>query len=304
MLRLMKDQRTPLPDPSGGTIPSPRDLDPSKMNESMPLPAGKENKGSSLSRKFSTKKLFLGGAPKQPSPTHPPMHTPSTAREVRDDASAHLEASAAAIAASSHLTASVNNQPSPSGLQSLPLSPSSPAYSNQPSSGGSYHSTATAPGRSFVRQPYDEPGSAHSSTWSNASTVVDQPLASARREDRRRAQAPAPSPREDEAPPGSARERDKGDRYVRLVALQSPNTPNANANHAVITHKSRSSSHSASPSKTRARSCYPSYVPSLRPVGSNLAYSPRRPSNGTTFTTTGGSTRSILCTATRNAVSA
>ncbi|KAI7610512.1 hypothetical protein KC319_g20680, partial [Hortaea werneckii] len=134
IMRLVKDQRTPLPDPAGGTIPSPRDVDPPKQENLAPAP--KETKGSSLSRKFSTKKLFLGGAPKNPSPTHPPQsHTPQP-REVRDDPGGpHLEASAAAMAASSHLTASMTNQQSPTGQQ---LSPTSPAYSSHaPSSGGS-----------------------------------------------------------------------------------------------------------------------------------------------------------------------
>nr|OQO24293.1 hypothetical protein B0A51_09468 [Rachicladosporium sp. CCFEE 5018] len=220
IVRLMKDQRTPLPDPSGGTLPSPRDAEPLKSENFPPV---KESKGSSLSRKFSTKKLFLGSAPKQPSPTHPPNSHTSQLREVRDDGGAHLEASAAALAASSHLTASMTSQTSPNNLStSQQLSPTSPAYSNQPSSGGSYQA-----GRSFPRtvevnrhhqyQHADESGTGFStaSGWSQASTVVADPP-SARREDRRRAQAPTPSPREDEAPLGSARERerdrDKGDR--------------------------------------------------------------------------------------------
>lgn len=95
IMRLMKDQRTPLPDPAGGTIPSPKDTDPSKLSEN--LASVKESKGSSLSRKFSTKKLFLGSAPKQPSPTHPPRSYTPQPREVRDDAGTHLEASAAAM---------------------------------------------------------------------------------------------------------------------------------------------------------------------------------------------------------------
>lgn len=135
IIRLMKDQSTPLPDPSGGTIPSPRELE---------LPKQSESKGSSLSRKFSTKKLFLGGSSKQPSPTHPPQaHTPQP-REVRDDNGTHLEASAAAMAASTHLTASMTSQQSPSSVHGQQLSPTSPAYSNQaPSSGGSYQHSST-----------------------------------------------------------------------------------------------------------------------------------------------------------------
>ena len=203
MMRMMKDHSTPLPDPAGGTIPSPREPPPTKQNENL---APKENKGSSLSRKFSTKKLFLGSAPKNPSPTHAPQqsHTP-VPREVRDDGGGHLEASAAAMAASSHLTASMTSQTSPSSTHGQQLSPTSPAYSSQaPSSGGSYHHPTSAAQRSFPRDaasirgghhgygPDDTPAS-HSSQWSGATASNDARAA----QDRRRRDAPTPSPRDD-----------------------------------------------------------------------------------------------------------
>jgi hypothetical protein len=228
IMRLMKDQRTPLPDPAGGTIPSPRDTDPSKLSEN--LAPVKESKGSSLSRKFSTKKLFLGSAPKQTSPTHPPRSYTPQPREVRDDTGTHLEASAAAMAASSHLTASMTAQTSPNGLQSQQLSPTSPAYSNQPSSAGSYHNPpGSAAGRNFPREAtrhdrggYSHPDDTGTGFSSQASTLTgswpqqtanDQ--ASIRRDERDRArrQAPTPSPRDDDG----MRERDRGgDRYVAM----------------------------------------------------------------------------------------
>ena len=234
IMRLMKDQRTPLPDPSGGTIPSPRDADPPKQNEN--LAPVKESKGSSLSRKFSTKKLFIGN-PKQPSPTHPPQsHTPQP-REVRDDpGGTHLEASAAAMAASSHLTASMTSQPSPNGVGGQQLSPTSPAYSSHaPSSGGSYQQPGSG-ARSFPREvgpsarhvygqhPPDDTGAntgiSTSTHWSNGSTIVAdrEPPASARMTTDRppRRQAPTPSPRDDDVPQTAPlprdRERDR-DRY-------------------------------------------------------------------------------------------
>jgi hypothetical protein len=233
IMRLMKDQRTPLPDPSGGTIPSPRDTDPSKMSDN--LAPVKESKGSSLSRKFSTKKLFLGSAPKQPSPTHPPQSYTPQPREVRDDTGTHLEASAAAMAASSHLTASMTAQTSPNGIQSHQLSPTSPAYSNQPSSAGSYHNApGSAAARTFPRDTtrHDRGGYNHTDDtgtgFSQASTLTSWPQnasdqASIRREDRDRArrQAPTPSPREDEGP----RERDRGDRYVHQGEVLSLSPP-------------------------------------------------------------------------------
>jgi protein STE50 len=237
IMRLVKDQRTPLPDPSGGTLPSPRDMEAPKQNEN--LAPGKETKGSSLSRKFSTKKLFLGGAPKQPSPTHPPQsHTPQPS-QIRDDpGGTQLEASAAAMAASSHLTASMTSQISPNSIHGSQLSPTSPAYSTQaPSSGGSYHQPGSGGvSRSFPRDgtqsarhpPHDRhviddtgTGYSTSSHWSQASTIVASdrdrdrdPPASARPS---RRQAPTPSPREDEVPQTAPlpRDRDRSDRTDR-----------------------------------------------------------------------------------------
>ncbi|KAK5167762.1 uncharacterized protein LTR77_007461 [Saxophila tyrrhenica] len=212
VIRLMKDQRTPLPDPAGGSIPSPRDTEAFKPSEPPPTIT---SKGSSLSRKFSTKKLFLGSAPKQASPTHvPPIsHTPQP-REVRDDGGGHLEASAAAMAASTHLTASMTSQTSPNSVHGQQLSPTSPAYSNQaPSSGGSYHPQRSFPrdGQStrHDRHGHDDRGYSTNSQWSTASTAVAEPEARADRS--RRGQQPQPSPRDDDG--SSTRERgDRGDR--------------------------------------------------------------------------------------------
>jgi regulator of replication initiation timing len=101
--RLLKDSQQPLPTPHE-PLTSP--------------PADQARVGSSLSRKFSTKKLFLGSAPKNPSPTIPEN------RALVDSSS--LDPSAAALAASSHLTASMTG-----GQQLSPQpqpSPTSPAY--------------------------------------------------------------------------------------------------------------------------------------------------------------------------------
>lgn len=213
IMRLVKDQRTPLPDPAGGTIPSPRE-------ENMNLkPESVQSKGSSLSRKFSTKKLFLKNTDntKQPSPTQ--SHTPQP-REVRDDGGAHLEASAAAMAASSHLTASMTSQASPNSVHGQQISPTSPAYTVQPP-GSAGHPSGTAASRSFPRDGTssrqerhyghtDDTGTGYStnSHYSQASTVVaDQSSARLREQDRARRQAPTPSPREDEHP-GTSRDRD------------------------------------------------------------------------------------------------
>jgi hypothetical protein len=96
------------------------------LKDSQPLPTPNEHLNSppptqsSLSRKFSTKKLFLGSAPKNPSPTI------QEHRALVDHAS--LDPSAAAVAASSHLTASLGAgaQMSPNAIPQP--SPTSPAY--------------------------------------------------------------------------------------------------------------------------------------------------------------------------------
>ncbi len=89
-----------------------------------------EKLGSTLSRKFSTKRLFLGSAPKSSSPTHITQSIP----EGRSMADTNLDPSAAAVAASNHLTATVSggSQPSTSPNQANIPSPTSPnTYANQ-----------------------------------------------------------------------------------------------------------------------------------------------------------------------------
>ncbi|KZF26954.1 RA-domain-containing protein [Xylona heveae TC161] len=88
-----------------------------------------EKVGSGLSRKFSTKKLFLGATPKNASPTH----LPQSIQEAKTPAeSASVDPSAAAVAASSHLTASMNGYAqSTSPNQISQPSPTSPAYGPQ-----------------------------------------------------------------------------------------------------------------------------------------------------------------------------
>ncbi|EMD87893.1 hypothetical protein COCHEDRAFT_111035 [Bipolaris maydis C5] len=112
LIRMLKDNQ-PLPTPHEHTLTSP--------------PATQERSaGSSLSRKFSTKKLFLGSAPKNPSPTI------QEHRALVDHSS--LDPSAAAVAASSHLTASLGSggpQMSPNSIAQP--SPTSPAYTQSQS---------------------------------------------------------------------------------------------------------------------------------------------------------------------------
>ncbi|KAF2233396.1 RA-domain-containing protein [Viridothelium virens] len=112
-LRMYKDRSHPLPNPDGQN----------QDNMSSPPLSNQTDRGpSSLSRKFSTKKLFLGSAPKNPSPT---IHEGRTLND-----GSNLHPSAAAVAASNDLTASFGgSQTSPNTLDQR--SPTSPAYSTQ-----------------------------------------------------------------------------------------------------------------------------------------------------------------------------
>lgn len=99
-----------------------------------------------LSRKYSNKKLFLGSAPKNASPTHIP---PSIQENRPFNNGSNVDPSAAAVAASTHLTASVSggSQPSNSpGHPNIP-SPTSPSSHNNPNS----HNHL--PSQSYNQQP-------------------------------------------------------------------------------------------------------------------------------------------------------
>ncbi|KAF2733575.1 hypothetical protein EJ04DRAFT_268794 [Polyplosphaeria fusca] len=159
LVRRLKDSQQPLPTPYEH-VTSP--------------PSSEMRTGSSLSRKFSTKKLFLGSAPKNPSPTM------REGRSLVDNAS--LDPSAAALAASSHLTASMTGGPQLSpNVQSQP-SPTSPAYtqnqnrtynSNLPRSGHPDHEST--------------PNWPQTNTWASDSTAVSD-----RNRDPRNNSTPAP----------------------------------------------------------------------------------------------------------------
>ncbi|KAF2999729.1 Adaptor for signal transduction [Curvularia kusanoi] len=109
LVRMLKEQQQTLP-----SLPTTHE------HVTSPPATADTRTGSSLSRKFSTKKLFLGSAPKNPSPTI------QEHRALVDHSS--LDPSAAAVAASSHLTASLGTgaQMSPNSIAQP--SPTSPAY--------------------------------------------------------------------------------------------------------------------------------------------------------------------------------
>lgn len=174
--RAYKDSQQPLPTPHDHSVTSP--------------PAAAErNVGSSLSRKFSTKRLFLASGPKNPSPTIP------EGRALLDNSS--LDPSAAALAASSHLTASIagGQQMSPNTIPQP--SPTSPAYAQNNMQNRSYNPRSAHPDHDNTQS--------YTNTWGSDSTLLSdrnnrntpQPLNS--RAMRSNA-APTPNP-EDRDPP-------------------------------------------------------------------------------------------------------
>ncbi|KAI9810532.1 MAG: Adaptor for signal transduction [Pycnora praestabilis] len=125
--RMAKDRSHPLPFHPTSAIPENVETNGSN-SQSVPQ---SEKSGSSLSRKFSTKKLFLGSTPKNSSPTHIP---PAVQESKTFNDNTNLDPSAAALAASTHLTASINggSQPSTSPHQpNIPSPTSPPSYNNQ-----------------------------------------------------------------------------------------------------------------------------------------------------------------------------
>ncbi|KAF2658861.1 RA-domain-containing protein [Lophiostoma macrostomum CBS 122681] len=147
LVRMLKDSQHPLPTPHEHVTSPPPD---------------QTRSGSSLSRKFSTKKLFLGSTPKDRSPT---IHE---GRTLVDSSS--LDPSAAALAASSHLTASMTGGQQMSPNVPPQPSPTSPAYSQ-------------AQNRAYSRN--DLPRSGHpdhestpnwpqTNTWGSDSTAISE----------------------------------------------------------------------------------------------------------------------------------
>lgn len=154
----MAKESQPLPyHPNNNNSPNHHEDGMSPMVAQLPP----EKLGSSLSRKFSTKRLFLGSAPKSSSPTHIPQSIP----EGRSLADTNLDPSAAAVAASNHLTATVSggSQPSTSPSQANIPSPTSPnTYANQSTL---YQRTyRDQPTPSTARNIYSEEPTGYSST--------------------------------------------------------------------------------------------------------------------------------------------
>ncbi|KAI9678724.1 MAG: Adaptor for signal transduction [Caeruleum heppii] len=89
---------------------------------------GADKLGGSLSRKFSTKKLWLGSVPKNNSPTHPAI------QETKVYDTPTIDPSEAAKAASNHLTTTMTQAPqlSPGHAHNMPSPTSPPSHRTPP----------------------------------------------------------------------------------------------------------------------------------------------------------------------------
>lgn len=174
IIRMAKDRSHPLPYHPNSHSPDLQNHDDVILPMNSQMTTEKPSVGSGLSRKFSTKRLWLGNAPKSSSPTHIPQSIPEN-RSMADNS--NFEPSAAAVAPSSHLTASVTGvpQPSTSPNQANIPSPTSPnTYANQPTlSSRAWNGQAQTPStaRSLYSHAEDPPYS-HPGYSSNASTLI------------------------------------------------------------------------------------------------------------------------------------
>lgn len=178
IIRQAKDRSQPLPNPEQPLTTPPPDIRPEKS--------------SGLSRKFSTKKLWLGSAPKMPSPT--------IGNGPISDATS-LDPSAAAMAASSHLTASMASQGSPNQINQI--SPTSPAYSTVTSAARSFpRNDGPSSARSPLPSTYEDPHHSFASTTSHwPATGGDRSISTNAAPRRMAPQTPAQT---DMDPPNSA----------------------------------------------------------------------------------------------------
>ncbi|CAL8574041.1 hypothetical protein XPA_000015 [Xanthoria parietina] len=187
IVRMAKDRSHPLPYHPNSHSPDFQNHEDAMSPVVTQLPTEKGS-GSSLSRKFSTKRLWLGNGPKSSSPTHLPQSIPEN-RSLGE--SSHLDPSAAAVAASSQLTASLNGgpQPSTSPSQANIPSPTSPnTYANQHTLSARAWNGREAQTPSTARSLYshsEDPSFPHTSYSSNAATLIDR---------ERNASNPTPTP--------------------------------------------------------------------------------------------------------------
>lgn len=173
VFRMAKDQSQPLPYHPPSASPNLHNNHEDVVSP-MVSQVPQEKTSGGLSRKFSTKRLFLGSTPKNNSPTHMPQSIPE-GKPIAD--ASNLDPSAAAVAASTHLTASLNggSQPATSPNQPNIPSPTSPnTYPNnqQPKLNPRTFGVQTP---STARPYYPDEQLPHASYPSSAaSTLVDR----------------------------------------------------------------------------------------------------------------------------------
>ena len=138
VFRMAKDQSQPLPYP--GSSPSLTNGHEDTMTHMSSQIAPEKSTG--IARNISIKRPFFGSTPKTNSPTHIPQSIPEGKSMVDPS---NLDPSAAAMAASSHLTATINggSQPAMSPNQASIPSPTSPNTFKQ----------TQLPSRSYGAQP-------------------------------------------------------------------------------------------------------------------------------------------------------
>lgn len=176
IIRVAKDRSHPLPYHPNSHSPDLQNHEDVMSPMTSQMPAEKTSGGSNLSRKFSAKRLWLGNTPKSSSPTH---HNPQSIPESRSMVdNSNLDPSAAAVAASSHLTASISGgpQPSTSPNQANIPSPTSPnTYANQPTLSARAWNGREVQTPSTARSLYshaEDPSIPHTSYSSNASALT------------------------------------------------------------------------------------------------------------------------------------
>lgn len=173
VFRMAKDHSQPLPYHPPGPSPNPYSRNEEDVMSPMGL-QGPPDKPTSLSRKFSTKRLLLGSTPKNNSPTHMPHSIPEE-KTMAD--SSNLDPSAAALAASNHLAAvSLNggSQPATSPNQPNIPSPTSPnTYVNQQKLTPRVFREVQPPGTARPFHSVNDDQNSHISYGSNTSTLIN-----------------------------------------------------------------------------------------------------------------------------------
>ena len=174
VFRMAKNSSQPLP-----YHPNSHSPDLQNQEDTLaPMMQQPTEKTSGLGRKWSTRKLhWPGNTPKSSSPTHLQQTIPEV-KGVTENS--NLDPSAAALAASSHLTASISGDhpPSTSPSQANIPSPTSPStYANEPTlsarawNGRERDAQTPSTGRS-INPHQDGPGFPHNGYSSSSSTLV------------------------------------------------------------------------------------------------------------------------------------